>query len=100
MNLSVNFRCIARLLPLLAGLWLAGCATVDQVQKIVADSNAASLSADLNPGSANPPGSTAGQSWQEASKKIEAFITANPDQKTTNASLRVRQAVMLLQNRQ
>lgn len=79
---------------------LAGCVTDDQVKRIVSDSNVASLSAQLDLGGVNAAGPGAAGNWQEASKKIEAIIAANPDQVSTNAALRVRQAVMLLQNQQ
>jgi hypothetical protein len=64
---------------------------------LVNASNVAALSAELNPGAAGTLGTA---NVAEVSRRIEAFIAANPDQKSTNASLRVRQAVILLQNKQ
>src|SRR6478736_202859 len=86
-----------RLLPLFLVLLVAGCATRDEVQNAVNAANVAALSSELNPGAAGAIGST---NVAEASRRIEAFIAANPEQKSANASLRVRQAVMLLQNGQ
>src|SRR4051812_4230493 len=90
-------RLAVRFLPLLTAFVLASCVSTEQIKQIVSESNAATLSAELNPGSASAAGTA---NVQEISKKIEAFIAANPDQKTTNASLRVRQALTLLQNGQ
>ncbi len=81
-------------------LLLAGCATSAEVGKIVADANLAVMSAELNPTAGAVTGGAEAPGWQAVSKKIEAFIAANPDQKATNAALRVRQAMVLLQSGQ
>lgn len=86
-----------QLLSVLLVLATAGCTTSTEVRDLVNASNAATLSADLNPGAAGTLGSA---DVAEVSRRIEAFIAANPEQKSTNASLRVRQAVILLQNKQ
>jgi hypothetical protein len=100
MKASPLLRRFRRLLPLALFLALASCATRQDVTDAVTSTNAASLMAELNPGSASPQSGGAPARWQAASQKVEAFIAANPDQKVTNAELRVRQAVMLMQNRQ
>ena len=85
------------LLSCLVVLFTASCeSTSNEVGGLVSASDA-TLSADLNRGVA---GALAGSNVAEVSRRIDAFIAAHPDQKTTNASLRVRQAVMLLQNKQ
>ncbi len=95
-----NWRLAWRVAVGVAALALASCVTDDQVKQIVSESNLASLSAQLDLGGVNAAGPGAAGNWQDASKKIEAVIAANPDQVSTNAALRVRQAVMLLQNGQ
>ena len=84
------------LLSSLVVLFTASCTPSTEVQDLVSASDAA-LSADLNRGVA---GALGGSNVAEVSRRIDAFIAAHPEQKTTNASLRVRQAVMLLQNKQ
>jgi len=82
------------LLSSLVVLFTASCQqTSSEVQGLVD----ATLSADLNRGTAGTLSST---DVAEISRRIDAFVAAHPDQKSTNASLRVRQAVMLLQNKQ
>lgn len=96
----LNWRRAWRTGVAVAALALASCVTDDQVKQIVTESNLASLSAQLDFGGVNAAGPGAAGNWQDASKKIEAVIAANPDQVSMNAALRVRQAVMLLQNGQ
>ncbi len=96
----LNWRRAWRVGVGVAALALASCVTDDQVKQIVTDANLASLSAQLDLGGVNPGGPGTAGNWQDASKKIEAVIAANPDQVSMNAALRVRQAVMLLQNGQ
>jgi hypothetical protein len=82
-------------------LLVDGCATQRQVENIVAESNAAMLAAGVPDVQLKADGSSGGTGdWQSASHKIDAFIAANPDQKTTIGALRVRQGVLLLANRQ
>lgn len=83
-------------------LLVDGCTTQRQVESIVAESNAAMLAAGVPDVQLKADGSTGGGTgdWQSASHKIDAFVAANPDQKTTIGALRVRQGVLLLANRQ
>lgn len=85
-----------------AVLLVDGCATQSQVKDIVAESNAAILAAGVPDVQLQADGSSGGgtRDWQSASHKIDAFIAANPDQRTTIGALRVRQGVLLLANRQ
>jgi hypothetical protein len=85
-----------------AVLLVDGCATQSQVENIVAESNAAILAAGVPDVQLQADGSSGGgtRDWQSASHKIDAFIAANPDQRTTIGALRVRQGVLLLANRQ
>jgi hypothetical protein len=75
-----------------------GCATQEQVKKIVADSNA-QLAASrfeeipLNPRPDDPRD-------DDAARRIEEFIAAHPDQKALIGSLRVRQAMIYLSRKQ
>lgn len=87
-------------IPLLLGLTLAlpGCATRKQVAEIVAQSNAAMLTGHL--GLPEPKTATGKTAWQVESDRIEEFIAAHPEQKSTIAPLRVRQAMLLLSHRQ
>ena len=96
-----RFRLFTASVVLAAALFSIGCATQRQVKEIINESNMASLSAELGLGSEDP-GKPAGggDSWKQASAKIEAFIAAHPENKTTIAVLRVRQAMMLLNNKQ
>ena len=98
MKIAIPFlRRSVLLLSSLVVLFTASCTTTStEVQDLVSASDA-TLSADLNRGAAGALGSS---NVAEVSRRIDAFIAAHPEQKTTNASLRVRQAVMLLQNKQ
>lgn len=89
---------------ILMGSWLVGCATQRDVAEIVARSNAAMLTAELG---ANldlltnvTRGATAPIQAQEASAKIDSFIQAHPDQPATIAALRIRQGVLLMNQKQ
>jgi len=84
------------LLSSLVVLFTAGCPSSTEVGDLVSASDA-TLSADLNRGAA---GILGGTDVAEVSRRLDAFIAAHPEQKATNASLRVRQGVMLLQNKQ
>jgi hypothetical protein len=85
-------------LALALALILPGCVTRRQVSDIVAQSNAALLAGQFDlptaVDTAAPP------VWQRESDRIDAFIAAYPDQSTTTAPLRVRQAMLLLGHRQ
>lgn len=90
---------------------VVGCATRQEVQSIVDESNrmiidrfeADRLQSELlaveamagelaSPNAAVKPG----DAWQQASNRIDEFIANHPDQVTTNNVLRVRQAMLLL----
>ena len=73
----------------LAGALAPGCATTKQVRSIVAETNMLMVAPDLYPG----PGE--GDGWKEVSKRIDALIAQNADQKPLVASLRARQALLL-----
>lgn len=75
----------------------ASCVTTEQVKGIVDDSNLAMMSAELDPAAGGVQAGGTVADWKAVSKRMEAFIAANPDQKATVAALRVRQAMMLLQ---
>ncbi len=91
-------RCFTLLLVGLA-LLAAGCATREQVAAIVAESNASMISSQLG-GLAQKSGDPSTPNWQSASEQIETFIAAHPDQKAVTAPLRIRQAMLLLANKQ
>lgn len=83
---------------LAATLALTGCVTQQQVQRIVADSNAQLLASQFpEPQLLPKPGEPAGD---DVSRRIDEFIAAHPDQKTLNGSLRVRQAIIYLDRKQ
>jgi hypothetical protein len=85
------------LLSSLVVLFTASCSSTSKEVGGLVSASDATLSSDLNRGVA---GALGGSNVADVSRRIDAFIAAHPDQKTTNASLRVRQAVMLLQNKQ
>jgi hypothetical protein len=95
-NLSRRF--FAAVVLLLACV-LTSCVTYRQVKQIVADSNAAILAHQLN-GDVDPiitaDGKVSDNAFESASARIESFIAAHPDQKTTAAALRIRQAMLFL----
>jgi hypothetical protein len=97
-TLSLRIRSFALATALVTVLLGAGCIT-HQVRQAIDEANVASISAELGLGSEDPskPG---GSGWEQASAKIEGFIAAHPENKSTIAALRVRQAMMLLNNRQ
>ena len=75
-----------------------GCATRQDVQEIVAQSNEQMLIAQL-PGSALPSGDPNARNdapWVELSDRIDAFIAAHPDQTKIVSAMRIRQAMLLL----
>lgn len=102
MNLSLlpRLRALGSVLAFAATLLVSGCATQRQIGDIVVTSNLASLSAELGLGTESPSKPDGRADWKAASAKIEAFIAQHPDNPTTVSALRVRQAVMLLNNRQ
>ena len=80
---------------------LIGCATRREVESIVLRANAASIAPEI--GLAGDPAGRPGTpapDWQAASARIEQFIAAHPDNPSTIAALRLRQATLLLQNSQ
>lgn len=99
---------------------MTGCATQQQVREIVKESNAALLKATtvsneelvattmmwtVGTDLISYPHSGLGEAnkqdvWMTESAKIEAFIQAYPNQKTTAAALRLRQAMLLLDYKQ
>ena len=96
-------------------LWvftLSGCATQQQVKDIVAESNAALVSATLlgvpggeaallpYPGTGGDPAGSGNEPWLAPCAKIDAFIEAHPDQKVSASALRVRQGILLLSYKQ
>jgi hypothetical protein len=83
-------------------LLVDGCATQRKTEDIVTESNAALLAAGVPDVQLQPDGVRSGGTvdWQSASRKIDAFIAAHPDQRVTNGALRVRQGVLLLAYRQ
>lgn len=96
-----RLRWINTSLALAVSLFFTSCATERQVKGIVEASNAASLSAELGLGTEDPgrPAGS-GENWKQSSAKIEAFIAQHPENKPTVAALRVRQAMLLLNNKQ
>jgi hypothetical protein len=94
-------RLLPGALPLVllgAGL-VAGCVTQEQVASIVAKSNSAMLTGQLG-GLAQKDDPNSHPAWEESNAAIESFIQGHPDQKEIIASLRVRQAMLLLANHQ
>jgi hypothetical protein len=76
----------------------AGCASTKQVKSIVAESNAAMLAtqiADVDL-AGDPLAVSSKPDWQVASRKIDEFIAAHPDQSVAASALRVRQAMLLI----
>ncbi len=90
------------LVTFLAAAWFAGCASTNQVKSIVAESNAALLAAQFADVELAGEPSVAGNKpdWQTASRKIDEFIAAHPDQKVAASALRVRQAMLLIAHAQ
>lgn len=80
-------------------LLLASCVTDTQVRSIVTASNAALLASQFGELPARTTGD-ASANWEAANAQIEAFIAAHPDQASTLAPLRIRQAMLLLGHRQ
>lgn len=87
-------------LLLTVALALTGCATKNQVARIVAQSNAAMLAGQFDLPTATGNGTQ--PVWQVESDRIEAFIAshAGPQQTNTTAPLRLRQAMLLLSHGQ
>ncbi|MEO6034062.1 MAG: hypothetical protein ABIQ35_02280 [Verrucomicrobiota bacterium] len=100
-KLLSRFRFVVASLVLSTALLFTSCATQRQVKDIVSASNLAALSTELNLGAEDPgkPGGQ-GETWKQASAKIDAFIAQHPENKPTVAALRVRQAMLLLNNKQ
>lgn len=77
---------------------LSSCASTQQVRSIVAESNAALLAsqfADLELGG-DPSVAGYKPDWKLASRKIDEFVAAHPDQKVAAGALRIRQAMLLI----
>jgi hypothetical protein len=93
---SIRDLWVAFATPLLlaAALALTGCATRQQVAEIITQSNATMLGAQFELPAPSGPGEA--PRWKQESDRIDAFITAHPNQKATTAPLRVRQAMLLL----
>lgn len=86
-------------LSLSFALLFTGCATQEQVTSLDAQSNAAMISSQLGD-LPQKDGEKSAQTFAESNRQIEAFIAAHPDQKEITAPLRVRQAMLLLANKQ
>lgn len=90
----------------------SGCVTQQQVRDIVAESNAALVTATImGADSAGPtfppyaglgkdPAKSEDEPWMVPSGRIDAFIEAHPDQKVAASALRVSQAMLLLAHEQ
>lgn len=74
---------------------LCGCATTNDVKEIVSRSNTAMLTGA-------PVGGTGEDQpdWKEEVGRIEDFISLHPEAEVTNATLRVRQGMLLTVNKQ
>jgi hypothetical protein len=97
----IEKKCVHTLLVACLAFLVISCATTAQVEEIVNKANMLTL-APLqlqvsNPQS--PDGSSAG-SWQEEVARIDTFIEAHADQPTLTNQLRLRQAMLLMVNRQ
>ena len=114
-HLGVIRTLIRRIWPAVFAFIVAGCPTRTDVANIVAESNRSLLAAQASALAASngsviasqlgglPPASgKAGDvdHWLQASSRIDAFAEAHPEQKRTIAALRVRQAILLLSNKQ
>jgi hypothetical protein len=93
---------LPRALAIAAALILAGCATTDQVREIVNRSNyemlvtadpalATTIPADADKGPKPAPG---------AAEQLTAFLQAHPDDPALASALRLRQALLYLNERQ
>ena len=69
---------------------VSSCATKQQVNAIVAESNALMVTADLA-----YPASSGGEDWKNAVRRIDLLIDQNADQTALVATLRARQALLL-----
>lgn len=90
------------LVTTLAAALFVSCASTNQVKSIVAESNAALLAAQFADVDLAGDASSAGNKpdWQTASRKIDEFIAAHPEQKVAASALRVRQAMLLIAHTQ
>ena len=86
----------AGFLFLLVAMLATGCVTRRQVAEIVSDSNSAILASQMGVEAELAPNPAAIASTDDVARKIDAFIAAHPEQKTTASALRVRQAVFYL----
>jgi hypothetical protein len=84
---------------IVAGL-ISSCATKREVEDIVLQSNVATIAPELGLTAAGPADGPPSAGWKAASARIEQFIATHPDNAATVAALRLRQATLLLQNRQ
>jgi len=87
------------LLGLSFALLFSGCATRDRVSTLDAQSNAAMISSQLGD-LPQKDGERSAPPFTESNRQIEAFIVAHPGQNEITAPLRIRQAVLLLANKQ
>ena len=98
-NINIKSVCIITILS----IFLSGCVTEQQVSDIVAESNRLSLAPlgeqgdALISGGAPAPGANNGtEPWEAAAARIDRFVLEHPDDKVTNNSLRIRQAIIYL----
>lgn len=101
MTMKLNSTKAAVLVSAAALALVIGCATQREVEDIVARANFASIAPEI--GLAAEPSGRPGApapDWPAASARIEQFIAAHPDNPATIAALRLRQATLLLQNKQ
>ena len=92
----------ALIVPLASISLVAGCITQEQVQSIVTESNYQTLTADADVSAvqlhANPEEADAPP--DEVIRRIETFIMQHPDQPAMTSPLRLRQAVLFLNQKE
>jgi hypothetical protein len=106
---ALSFRYFAAFAVMTVLAWsIPGCATQQQVRDIVAESNAALVTATIlgvggggaalppYPGIGTDPATSGEEPWLAPCEKINAFIETHPDQKVAASTLRIRQGVLLL----
>jgi hypothetical protein len=76
----------------------SGCNLQPQVEKMVADSNARLLASQIP--AAQLPLRPGDPKDDDVAQRIEQFIAEHPEQKTLNASLRVRQAIVYVNRKE
>lgn len=87
------------LLGLSLVLLFSGCATRNQAIKVDEQSNAAMISSQLGE-LPQKDGERSAPTFTDSNRQIEAFIAAHPGQNEMTAPLRIRQALLLLANKQ